>query len=68
MGSLEQESKLHRIETDLSENWIEEWAAAGVKDLGIYLGSVAITQRLENGEITPLEAQQLGEKLKGNVS
>ena len=28
---------LHRIEDDLSETWVEEWAAGGVREIEGYL-------------------------------
>jgi hypothetical protein len=28
---------LHRIEDDLEETWVEEWAAEGIAAIGVYL-------------------------------
>ena len=32
---------LHRIEDDLSETWLEDWAGAGVAEIEDYLGKHA---------------------------
>ena len=35
------ERGLHRIEDDLAESWIEDWAGAGVAEIEDYLGKHA---------------------------
>jgi len=35
------ERGLHRIEDDLAETWIEDWAGAGVAEIEDYLGKHA---------------------------
>ena len=35
------ERGLHRIEDDLSETWIEDWAGAGVAEIEAYLAKHA---------------------------
>jgi hypothetical protein len=32
---------IHKIEDDLSENWVEEWAVLGVADIEAYLAKHA---------------------------
>ena len=36
-GEMNQRGILHRIEDDLSETWVEEWADAGVTAIETYL-------------------------------
>lgn len=35
------ERGLHRIEDDLSESWVEDWAGAGVAEIEAYLAKHA---------------------------
>jgi hypothetical protein len=35
------ERGLHRIEDDLAETWLEDWAGAGVAEIEAYLGKHA---------------------------
>lgn len=45
------EPSLHRVEDDLSETWLEEWAATGVAELEAYLAKHAAFRRfLESRE------------------
>jgi hypothetical protein len=36
-GAVEDQGTLHRIEDDLAEDWLEEWARAGVEAIEEYL-------------------------------
>jgi hypothetical protein len=36
-GTMDDCGRLHRIEDDLSETWVEEWAGAGVEAMESYL-------------------------------
>jgi len=35
------EDRVHRIEDDLSEDWVEEWAVLGVSEIEAYLAKHA---------------------------
>ncbi len=37
IGAMEESGTLHRIEDDLAEGWVEEWAVAGVAAIEEYL-------------------------------
>jgi hypothetical protein len=38
---MEETPHLHRIEDDLTDTWIEDWAGEGVKSIEEYLGKFA---------------------------
>ena len=45
------ERGLHRIEDDLAETWLEDWAGAGVAEIEDYLAKhAAFLSFLEDGE------------------
>jgi len=37
MAAMDEHGTLHRIEDDLSETWVEDWAADGVRAIEGYL-------------------------------
>jgi hypothetical protein len=53
------ERGFHRIEDDIAETWVEDWAGAGVAELEAYLAKHADFQRfLAARDATPLPAPE----------
>ncbi len=52
------ERGLHRIEDDLAESWLEDWAGAGVSEIEDYLGKHAAFLKFLDAEETQAEASE----------
>ncbi|HET8752399.1 MAG TPA: hypothetical protein VFM43_07735 [Gaiellaceae bacterium] len=51
------ERGLHRIEDDISETWLEDWAGAGLGELEAYLAKHADFLRFVEGREAPQPAE-----------
>jgi hypothetical protein len=53
------ERGLHRIEDDIAETWLEDWAGAGLGELEAYLATHADFLRFVEGREAPQTAEYL---------